>query len=304
MTPARHEPARAALPGTTQPKRFRPTFHYELLACGVAGHELVGTDAAELRPQDAVVARPGPDGLRWHRCLRCDSWLALPPPELPSRPVAPDRDEVQLPLRGKALRDKFVLRVIAIDRAVHFVVLAVIAVAIFLFAANQTSLRGPAFKVLADLQGGLGGPTQDPGHGLIHELRRLFSVQHGTLIKIAIVVVAYAILEGLEAVGLWFARRWAEYLTFVATTLLLPIEVYELTHTLSPLKIVTLVLNIAVVVYLLLASGCSGCAAARAPNARSASATWAGRRSSARPPAPYLSRRPVIEMPRALRAPQ
>src|SRR4051812_11167980 len=41
-------------------------------------------------------------------------------------PFAPDRDEVQLPLRGKALRDKFVLRVIAIDRAVHFVVLAVI----------------------------------------------------------------------------------------------------------------------------------------------------------------------------------
>jgi uncharacterized membrane protein (DUF2068 family) len=48
-------------------------------------------------------------------------------------------------------------------------------------------------------------------------------------------------------------RRWAEYLTFVATTLLLPLEIYELAHKLSPLKMVTLVLNIAVVVYLLLA---------------------------------------------------
>jgi hypothetical protein len=44
----------------------------------------------------------------------------------------------------------------------------------------------------------------------------MITTQQGTLIRIGIVVVAYAVLEGLEAVGLWFARRWAEYLTFVA----------------------------------------------------------------------------------------
>ena len=240
-------------PGTTNPRRYRPTFHYELLVCGLTGHELVGTDAAELRPEDALVALPGPDGLRWHRCLRCDSWVALPRPSHPSRQVPPDRDQVILPLRGRALRDKIVLRLIAVDRALHFVVLAVIAIAIFLFAANQAELRGSAFRVLTDIQGGLGGPQSAGGHGLIGDVRRLFSVQHGTLITIGGVVLAYAVLEGLEAVGLWLMRRWAEYLTFVATTLLLPLEVYELTHKLSPLKIVTLVLNIAVVVYLLLA---------------------------------------------------
>jgi uncharacterized membrane protein (DUF2068 family) len=240
-------------PGTTRPRRFRPTFHYELLVCGLMGHELVGTDAAELRPQDAIVAVPGPEGLRWHRCLRCDSWLALPRPRRPSRQVPPDRDHVILPPRGRALRDKIVLRLIAVDRALHFVVLAVIAVAIFLFAANQAELRGPVYRVLTDLQGGLGGPQTARGHGLIGDVRRLFSVEHGTLIKIGMVVLAYAVLEGLEAVGLWLMRRWAEYLTFIATTLLLPLEIYELAHKLSPLKIVTLVLNIAVVVYLLLA---------------------------------------------------
>lgn len=240
-------------PGTTKPRRFRPTFHYELLVCGLVGHELVGTDAADLRAQDAAVARVGPDDLRWHRCLRCDSWVALARPRHPSREVPPDRDQVILPLRGRALRDKIVLRLIAIDRALHFVVLAAIAFAIFLFAANQAQLRGPAFRVLTDLQGGLGGPHTAGGHGLIADVRRLFSVQHGTLIKIGVVVLAYAILEGLEAVGLWLLRRWAEYLTFIATTLLLPLEVYELSHKLSALKIVTLVLNVAVVVYLLLA---------------------------------------------------
>ena len=247
-----HDPDRLP-PGATKPRRFRPTFHYELLVCGIAGHELVGTDAAELRPQDAVVALPGPEGLRWHRCLRCDSWVALPRPRDPSREVPPDRDEVILPLRGRALRDKVVLRLIAIDRALHFVVLAAIAVAIFAFAANQAQLRGPVYRVLTDLQGGLGGPQGPGNHGLIAEVRRLFSVQHGTLVKIGGVVLAYAILEGLEAVGLWLMRRWAEYLTFIATTLLLPLEIYELSHKLSVLKILTLVLNIAVVVYLLLA---------------------------------------------------
>ena len=53
--------------------------------------------------------------------------------------------------------------------------------------------------------------------------------------------------------GLWRGRRWAEYLTFIATSVLLLPEIYELTETVSPLKIVTLLINLAVVVYLLVA---------------------------------------------------
>src|SRR4051812_45420378 len=106
--------AHSSLPGTSKPRRFVPTFHYELLVCGARGHELLGTDAAEIRPEDAAIAREGPDGLRWYRCVRCDSWLPLPRPETPSRRYPPDRDEVRLPLRGRALRDKIVLRLIAV----------------------------------------------------------------------------------------------------------------------------------------------------------------------------------------------
>ena len=240
-----------APPGTVKPKRFRPKFHYELLSCGVSGHELIGLDARELRPEDSLVAREVPDGQRWYRCLRCDSWIPLPPPEHPERDFPPGRDEVAVPLRGKALRDKIVLRVIAVDRALHFVVLAGIAIAIVVFAANQQALRGPAYKVLTDIQGSLGAPVR--GHGLLYELRHVFTIQQGTLVKIAIVVALYAALEGAEAVGLWLQKRWAEYLTFIATTLLLPLEIYELSHKFSVLKIITLILNIAVVIYLLLA---------------------------------------------------
>src|SRR4051812_13178459 len=238
-------------PGTTRPRRYLPKFHYELLVCGLRGHELVGTDAAELRPEDAVVARPGDDGLRWYRCLRCDSWVALPPPEQPARQFPPAREEGAVPPRGRALRDKVVLRVIAVDRALHFVVLGIVAVAVFVFAARQAQLRGTAYKILTDIQSGLRGQPSRPGAP--HDVRKLFDVQPGPLTKIGLVVAAYAVLEGAEAVGLWFQKRWAEYLTFIATTALLPLEIYELSHKLSPLKIITFLLNVAVVVYLLLA---------------------------------------------------
>jgi uncharacterized membrane protein (DUF2068 family) len=57
----------------------------------------------------------------------------------------------------------------------------------------------------------------------------------------------------VEAVGLWFQKRWAEYLTFVATCAFVPLEIYELVRHLSPFKIGALVVNVAVALYLLLA---------------------------------------------------
>jgi uncharacterized membrane protein (DUF2068 family) len=155
-------------------------------------------------------------------------------------------------LRGKALRDKIVLRLIAIDRAFHFVLLGLLAAAIFLFASRKVELRDTFYRVIADIQRGFGGaPVQTERTGVLHELDKLFSLREGTLDLVGAAVAAYAVIEGLEAVGLWFQQRWAEYLTFLATTALLPLEIYELTKRLSPLKISAIVINIAVVVYLL-----------------------------------------------------
>ena len=142
-------------PGTQPPRRFRPRLHWELLICSVSGHELVGTDAAELRDEDSLFAREDAHGARWYRCLRCDSWLALAPPAEPAREHPPAREEIELPLRGKPLRDKVVLRVIALDRAFHFLVLVALGVLVLLFAADRRTLRHTFYKVVADLQGGV-----------------------------------------------------------------------------------------------------------------------------------------------------
>jgi uncharacterized membrane protein (DUF2068 family) len=246
---ARHSP----LPGVelVEPSRFRPRFHYELLVCGLRGHELIGVDARELRPQDRPVARVI-DSVRWHRCLRCDSWLPIPAPEAPARDVPPDPAEIDLPPRGKPLRDKIVLRLIAINRALHFVVLGAIAIAIFVFASHRDALRSKAYRVIVDLQMGADG-SRAPTHGLLHEVERSFSLQSGTIKLVGAVFAVYAAIEGIEAFGLWYQRRWAEYLTFIVTASLLPLEIYELAHRFTPFKVLAFVINVAVVAYLLYA---------------------------------------------------
>src|SRR3954452_3526999 len=246
------------LPGVSvgeKPRRFVPRFHWELLACGVSGHELVGLDARHIRPEDAPVVREY-DSKRWYRCLRCDSGLPLPPPDPDgaTRDYLPPLDQIELPLRGKPLRDKIVLRLIAIDRAVHFIVLGLLAIAVFLFASHQADLHHRFYKVLTDLQVAFGGnPTHGHKTGLLHTLDQLFTLRSSKLRLAGGGIGAYALLEGAEAVGLWYQKRWAEYLTFIATVLLLPLELYELSHSITPFKIFALVLNIAIVVYLLLA---------------------------------------------------
>ena len=240
-------------PGTQPPQRWRPRLHWELLLCGIRGHEIVGTDAAEVRPEDAILVREDAHGTRWYRCLRCDSWLPLPKPEHPTRRFPPDRSEIELPLRGKSLRDKIVLRLIAIDRAFHLVVLVALGVLVLLFSADRATVRHTFYKVVADLQGGTVSGQSHARHGLLHELDNLFTTSSSHLHLLGGALLTYGVVEGIEAVGLWYQRRWAEYLTFLVTASLLPLEIYEIVNRSTPFKVLAFLVNVAVVVYLLLA---------------------------------------------------
>ena len=93
-------------------------------------------------------------------------------------------------------------------------------------------------------------------------------MRSSTLYWVAAAAAAYAVLEGLEAVGLWYQRRWAEYLTFIATIVFLPYEIYELTKTVSALKVVALVINLAIALYLLYAKRLFGLRGGGAAEAR------------------------------------
>jgi uncharacterized membrane protein (DUF2068 family) len=231
-------------------KKRGPDNRYELLTCAWRGHAVVGTDAAVVTPEDAFVVRQA-DGVRWYRCLRCDAWVFGNIPDAPTRDRVTPRDGIQIPPRGPLLRDRYVLRLIAIDRAIHVVVLSVLAVVLFTFAKHDAALHRDYVNIMNDLSGGSPGETQV--RGILGYLRKAFEYSPRRLIQLGLAVTAYAALEATEMVGLWFNKRWAEYLTLVATAALVPFEVYELTLGVSVFKVITLVINVAIVVYLLLA---------------------------------------------------
>jgi uncharacterized membrane protein (DUF2068 family) len=82
---------------------------------------------------------------------------------------------------------------------------------------------------------------------VVSDVRRL----HGSEdVFFGVIALAYGVLEAAEAYGLWRRRRWGEWLTVVATSLLLIPEVWELTKSVTVLKLGALLVNIAVVAYL------------------------------------------------------
>src|SRR6266571_6398512 len=168
------------------------------------------------------------------------------------RRVPPERSEIELPIRGRALRDKIVLRLIAFDRAVHFLLLGSLAVLAFVLASHRAKLTHLVDRLNVLFFGTRTG-TGAPRHGFTHEVERLLTLNVTTLRLIGVAATAYALLEGAEAYGLWFQRRWAEYLTFVATTLFVPYELYELAGKITIIRIGAFAVNLAILLYLLLA---------------------------------------------------
>ena len=60
----------------------------------------------------------------------------------------------------------------------------------------------------------------------------------------------YASLMGTEGIALYLRKPWARWFTIIATSSLIPIEIYEIVRRLRPIRVATLVVNVAVVVYL------------------------------------------------------
>ena len=85
-------------------------------------------------------------------------------------------------------------------------------------------------------------------HGLVMKLglfndRKLAAISAGSFF--------YTALLTTEGVGLLLKKHWAEYLTIIATALFIPLELYEIVKRLSVGKIIVLIINIAMVVYLI-----------------------------------------------------
>jgi uncharacterized membrane protein (DUF2068 family) len=137
------------------------------------------------------------------------------------------------------------IKVIIVERIVKAIVL--IALAIGLLVAGEKGLLTGWARYAQDQL------NLDADDGVIVQLllRLLLLIGSFTHVSVlAIAAIAYALLEGTEGVGLAMRRRWAEYLTVIATGILIPYEAYEVIHHVTLFKVGALALNLAVVGYL------------------------------------------------------
>jgi len=91
----------------------------------------------------------------------------------------------------------------------------------------------------------------DPGNRWVERgIAKASNLTPAKVKGLGIVSFIYAGLFLTEGIGLWLMQPWAEWFTVIITSSLVPAEVYELYRHPSATKIVVLIINIAVVGYL------------------------------------------------------
>ena len=87
-------------------------------------------------------------------------------------------------------------------------------------------------------------------HGAGVFLNAAANLNDARLWGLAALAFAYSALRLAEAYGLWQGRRWGVWLGAAGGAIYIPVELYELWHKPGLLKVATLAVNIAIVVYL------------------------------------------------------
>lgn len=136
---------------------------------------------------------------------------------------------------------------------------ALLAIAIFKFVKGAL-LLALAFGALTFLHKDVASEVEywldqfkiDPDNRYIGGLLSKLQLVHSKELKeLSALGVAYAALFLTEGTGLLFRKRWAEWLTIVATSSLMPIELYELIEKFTAVRLFALLINAAVVLYLI-----------------------------------------------------
>ena len=132
----------------------------------------------------------------------------------------------------------------------------IIAIFKFMKAAGLIAIAFGAIKLMQPATGDIlarwiHALSATSEHPLIQTyLVRLSNYSPRRIQAVGVGALLYATLFMIEGIGLWHEARWAEYLTVVASSLLVPIEVYELVQKLTVPRAAALVVNLAAVAYL------------------------------------------------------
>lgn len=213
---------------------------WELLTCARRGHVTYAPDDAALA--DRLSGTTGL-GEVW-RCLRCGEFIIGAPH---GRGRA---DDAPIVLRGKALRQAIIVRALAVERWIRALLIALAAWAVWKFRGAQGSIQATVERDLPLLRAS--GIKVDQMTA-VHELEKALATKPSTLVLLFVMLAGYALLELVEGVGLWLVARWGEYFAVVATSIFLPLEVYDLaTKGVTLTRAGAFAINVAAVLYLLI----------------------------------------------------
>jgi uncharacterized membrane protein (DUF2068 family) len=82
-------------------------------------------------------------------------------------------------------------------------------------------------------------------------LHRIVGIKRASVGWIAVGLFAYTPLTCIEGIGLLLRKVWAEWITLITTAALIPLEIHEIIRRLTGLRVLLLVLNVAVLIYLI-----------------------------------------------------
>jgi len=153
--------------------------------------------------------------------------------------------------RGKELRSELILRVFAVERFLRFLIIGAAAYGVWRFKYDRAGIQRSyqnALPAIRALYRDLGFDVSRSR--LLGVIQDSFMLTQRTLTFLAIGLAVYALIELVEAVGLWQGKRWGEYFAMVATSIFLPYEIYDLTVKITWLRVGALVVNLLLVIYL------------------------------------------------------
>lgn len=91
----------------------------------------------------------------------------------------------------------------------------------------------------------------DSGNRIVQNIaEKLEGVGKTQLIMFSLGSFCYSGLQLTEGIGLWMQKRWAEFLTVIATSLLIPVEIYEIFEKFTWVRLLVFGVNIFIVWYL------------------------------------------------------
>ncbi len=216
--------------------------NWEVLSCGLRGHETYCPDESELADRLHVDSAAGQ---AW-RCLRCGDFAVGEP-----RRSGPADHAPEVP-RGALLRDLIIMRVLAVERLLRGLFLVLAGVFVIELRHSQQTLQEkfdaelPLLRPIADQ---IGWNINDSK--VVSWIEKATTLSSATIMLVGCALLAYGASQFVEAFGLWFAKRWGEYFAVIVTSIFIPLEVYELVERVTVFKVLLLAVNVAAVIWLI-----------------------------------------------------